>query len=161
MERHGGHLEEKPCGHRSERQKHEQVRVAPCLHRDRNHVQIGPGRQRLANRAEVGHGADPVEDREAVGQNRRTERAEQQVFHRAFVRTLVAPQESRQHVKADGHRFQAQEFHDQVVAGRHEHHADRGEKHQGVILAVIFVLELQITVFLTQLGKTFLSSIPP
>ena len=42
------------------------------------------------------------------------------------------------------HRFQAQELHDQVVARGHEHHADRGEQHQGVILAVIFVLELQI-----------------
>ena len=53
-------------------------------------------------------------------------------------------QKSGEDVKADGHGLQAEELHDQVVARGHEHHADRGEKQQGVILAVIFVFDLQV-----------------
>ncbi len=102
------------------------------------------GGKRVAKRAEVGRGADSVQNRKAVGQNRRAECAQQQVFHRAFVRTPIAPQEARQHVEAEGHRFQAQEFNDQVVARGHEHHADGGKQDQRVIFAVIFVLDLQI-----------------
>ena len=54
------------------------------------------------------------------------------------------PQKSRQDVKADRHRFECDELHDQVEALDHEHHADRGEKNQRVVFAVVLVLDIEI-----------------
>ena len=54
------------------------------------------------------------------------------------------PQKSDKDIKADGHRLQPEELHDQVVARRHEHHAHCGKQKQRVVFAVMLVFDLQI-----------------
>ena len=146
MEGHRRHLEEKPRRHGNDRQEHQQVRGPAQLERRAHHVEIGARHlQRQPQRpVDLGHGAHAVEQRKAVSQQSRTEGPQQQIFHRGFVRALLMAQKSGEYVKADGHGLQAEELHDQVVARGHEHHADRGEKKQRVILAVIFVFDLQV-----------------
>src|SRR5208282_5190878 len=71
-------------------------------------------------------------------------RAEQEEFHRRFVGSPATPQESGQHILAKGHQLQGKEENDQVSARHHEHHPHGGEKQQGVILAHVRFLNLQV-----------------
>ncbi len=141
-------MKNRPGGDRGDRQEDEHLAgaVHALLQRGAQHVDIGARQhQRHAHRpAHIGHRADAVEQREAVGQQAGAERAQQQIFHGGFVGAALAAQEARQNVEADGHGLQAQELDDQVVAGGHEHHADRGEKQQRVVFAVMLVFDLQV-----------------
>ena len=80
-----------------------------------------------------------------VGKNAAAEGTEQDVFHRGFVGALVTPQEAGHDVKTKGHGFQTEEQNNEVVAGGHEHHADARKEKQGIILAFLLVLQIQVT----------------
>ncbi len=98
----------------------------------------------LADAQQVGASGQAVEQRQAVGKDAGGECAQQQILQRGFVGAAVATQESDQDVGRDRHQLQADEDQDDVEAGGHAHHADDGEQHQRVELAVILVLDLEI-----------------
>src|SRR5262249_2303928 len=82
--------------------------------------------------------------RKAVGENARAESAEQNVFHGSFIRTLLPAQESSENIKTECHGLEAQEHHNEISAGSHEHHADAGEQQQRVVLAFLFLFDFEV-----------------
>src|SRR5581483_2634819 len=146
MERHGGYLEEKAGSDGDHSQQHEQVGGTTQLEGGAHDVEICArdlqGHSQGA--IDLGHGADAIQQREAVGQQARTEGAEQQIFHGGLVGAALVAQKAGEDVKADGHGFEAEKLHDQVVTGGHEHHADGGKQEQRVVFAVMFVFDLEI-----------------
>ena len=69
-----------------------------------------------------------------------------EVLHGGLVGAPLLAQESDQDVGRYGHQLQAHEDGDQVDGSGHEHHAGRGEKEDGVVLAVLGVLDVQVPV---------------
>ncbi len=104
-----------------------------------------PAVEHIADLEDVGGAAEAVEKREAVGENAGAERAEEQIFHGRFVGALIGAQKSGENVEAEGHGLQAEEEHDQVDAGGHEHHADAGEENQRVVFAFLLAFEFEVT----------------
>ncbi len=70
-------------------------------------------------------------ERNAVDEDRRSERAGEEVLHRRLVRTGAVPVEARHHVEADRRRLQGDEHHDEVGRGRHEVHPGDGDEGEG------------------------------
>ena len=144
MKRYRGDLEEKPDGDRHQRQHDQQVARSAVRHARVDHR--GDDRQIRTRQVhvlpeqscQVRGGRKTVEDRKSVRENAGTKRAQQKIFYRGFIRALVAAQETDEHVETDRHGFEAEELHHQVESRGHEHHSDRREQQQRVILAVIF-----------------------
>ena len=88
--------------------------------------------------------ADAVEQRHAVEQEAGGKRPQQEELDRRLVRSPVAAQKTCQHVFAQGHQFESNEQHNEVRAGGQEHHPDGREQHQGVVFAVVRVLDFEI-----------------
>src|SRR6266478_421436 len=96
------------------------------------------------NRTDIGRGAQAIKQRKSVGENPGAESAKEHVFERGLVRTLLAPQETSQHIEAQRHRLQPEEHDDQVHAGSHQHHADTSEQQKRVILSFLLSFNLQV-----------------
>ena len=105
---------------------------------------LHPQRETLGDQLDIVCTRNPIKQRQAIREDSRRESAQQHVFQRGFVRTLVPSQEAHQHVRRDRHQFQADEDEYDVEARRHAHHSDYREQHQGVILAMIFALNFEI-----------------
>ena len=85
-----------------------------------------------------------VDQGDAVQEEAGRERAEQEILHRRLFRPRLGAGKAGQDVQGDGQHFQADKDGDQLAAGRHQHRAGGGEQHQGVILAVVDALLLNV-----------------
>ena len=99
--------------------------------RARGEVEHGdaPGDQREVRRA-----GRAVHQRDAVEQERRRERAEQEVLERALGGSLAAAVDAGERVHRDRHQLDAEEDDHQVARGGEQHHARRREQDQHVRL---------------------------
>ena len=77
---------------------------------------------------------DAVDEREPVQEDARGERSEDEVLERRLGRLGLALEVARQDVGGQGHRLERDVDRDQVVARRHEEHADAGKEQQRVVL---------------------------
>src|SRR5215472_13627914 len=87
--------------------------------------------------------AQTVKERKAIGQDPRAERAQQYVFQRCFIGTLLAAQEAGENVEAEGHRLEAEEHDNEVKTRGHEHHSDAGKQQKGVVFAFLFLFNFE------------------
>ncbi len=96
------------------------------------------------NVADVGRSGQTIKYREAIGEDPGAKGTEQDVFESGFVGTLFATQETGEDVEAESHGLEAEKLNDQVDAGSHEHHPNASEEKKRVVLAFLFVFDLQI-----------------
>ena len=122
VERDDCRLEPEPDGDESERD-------------DRRTVGDALRREHSRDRGEVGRMGDPIQPDEAVEQERRAERAEQEVLERGLVRVAIRPLDAREDVDRDGHRLETNEQGDQIGRQRDGHRADGREADDRVVLA--------------------------
>ena len=78
---------------------------------------------------------DPIQPDEAVEQERRAERAEEEVLEGGLVRVAIRPLDAREDVDRDGHRLETNEQGDQIGRQRDGHRADGREADDRVVLA--------------------------
>ena len=86
----------------------------------------------------------PYDHGDAVEEKRRGERAEQEIFHRGFVRWQRAAAEAGKDVARDRAHLEADEGGDEFVGAREDAHAGRGEQNERVVFAALdaFLLEI-------------------
>ncbi len=106
--------------------------------------EITSGLEGRLNVSDVGRSRQTIEYGKTVGQDSGAEGAEQDVFERGFIRTLFAAQETGEDVETESHGLKAEEHHDEVHSGRHEHHSDAGEEQERVVFALLFLFDLQV-----------------
>ena len=131
VERNRRYLEKEGGGNRDGRQKNDGV------------VQV-PLPNCLRYPIDVGGPADAVEQRKPVRQDAGGEHAQEKVFDGGFVRAPIAPEKTGEQVEGDGHQFQTNEEGDEVNPAGQQHHADSGEEDERVVLALVFLFDLQV-----------------
>jgi hypothetical protein len=102
---------------------------------DREHRIAGPRGERRRDAVEVRRPGGPVDEGDAVEQERRGERAEEEIFHGRLARGQLALEQARQHVERERHQLEGQEHDDQIARRRQEHHARGREEHERPVLA--------------------------
>ena len=93
------------------------------------------GSDRRRDPVQVRRAGGAVDERDAVEQERRGERAEEEIFHRRLARGELPLEHARQDVERERHQLEGQEHDDQVAGGGQQHHAGRREEHQRPVLA--------------------------
>ena len=91
----------------------------------RNSGSRGPRPTAGGDRGRAGRAGGAVDERDAVEQERRGERAEQEVLQRGLAGVQPLLEEPGQHVERQRHELEGQEHHDQVVGRGQQHHARR------------------------------------
>ncbi len=112
----------RPSGHEREAGQHERV---PCQ------VALGDGR---SNRGEICGARDAVDERDAVQQQRRCERAEQEVLDRGLVCDRPVDGDPHQDIGTQDHELQPEVEDEEIHGGRGQHHAGRRQKEERVVL---------------------------
>ena len=82
-------------------------------------------RRRAVGRAERRGSREAVQQGHAVEQQTQRERAQQEIFHRRFVRPGIRLQIPRQDVERHGHRLEPDENRHELDGRGHDHHPER------------------------------------
>src|SRR5207253_3999820 len=69
---------------------------------------------------------------------------QQKIFHRRFVRALLAFRKSDEHVEGKRHQLKTDIERDEIVAAGEEHHAHGRKQNERVVFAVLLAFYIQI-----------------